>query len=56
MEYSEHNYKFGDDVKYALARIFTELSEGFLLGTPINHGPCEPDTPPPRYSCFPGFV
>ena len=27
LEYSEHNYKFGDDVKYALARIFTELSK-----------------------------
>lgn len=27
MECNEHNYKLGDDVKYALARIFTEFSK-----------------------------
>lgn len=36
MECSKHNYKFGDNVKYVLARIFTELSNELLLVTPIN--------------------
>lgn len=31
LEGSEHNYKFGNDVKYTLARIFNDLSNAFFF-------------------------